>query len=69
MAIRDMGSSITGIKRVAANSQQMWSFVHEKANKQWSWRRPRIKRLVRCTMCFSTTECMHDLVIGLFINR
>jgi len=29
----------------------------------------RIKRLVRRTLCFSTTEHMHDLVIGLFINR
>ena len=31
--------------------------------------RTRIKRLVRRTICFSKTECMHDLVIGLFINR
>ena len=31
--------------------------------------RMRIKRLVRRTICFSKTECMHDLVIGLFINR
>jgi insertion element IS1 protein InsB len=31
--------------------------------------RTRMKRLVRRTMCFSTTEQMHDLVIGLFINR
>ena len=29
----------------------------------------RIKRLVRRTLCFSKTEQMHDLVIGLFINR
>jgi insertion element IS1 protein InsB len=31
--------------------------------------RTRIKRLVRRTICFSKTEQMHDLVIGLFINR
>jgi insertion element IS1 protein InsB len=31
--------------------------------------RTRIKRLVRRTICFSKTEYMHDLVIGLFINR
>ena len=31
--------------------------------------RIRIKRLVRRTICFSKTERMHDLVIGLFINR
>jgi insertion element IS1 protein InsB len=31
--------------------------------------RTRLKRLVRRTICFSKTEHMHDLVIGLFINR
>jgi len=31
--------------------------------------RTRIKRLVRRTMCFSKTTTMHDLAIGLFINR
>ncbi len=31
--------------------------------------RTRIKRLARRTICFSKTEQMHDLVIGLFINR
>jgi IS1 family transposase len=31
--------------------------------------RTRFKRLVRRTICFSKTERMHDLVIGLFINR
>ena len=29
--------------------------------------RTRIKRLMRRTICFSKTEQMHDLVIGLFI--
>jgi insertion element IS1 protein InsB len=32
-------------------------------------RRTRMKRLVRRTLCFSKAEQMHDLVIGLFINR
>jgi len=31
--------------------------------------RTRIKRLVRRTICFSKTTVMHDLVVGLFINR
>ena len=31
--------------------------------------RTRIKRLVRRTICFSKTTTLHDLVIGLFINR
>src|SRR5262249_43697763 len=31
--------------------------------------RTRIKRLVRKTICFSRSTQMHDLVIGLFVNR
>jgi len=31
--------------------------------------RTRIKRLVRKTICFSKATAMHDIVIGLFINR
>lgn len=31
--------------------------------------RTSIKRLVRRTICFSKSEEMHDIVIGLFINR
>jgi insertion element IS1 protein InsB len=31
--------------------------------------RTRIKRLVRKTICFSRSAQMHDLIIGLFINR
>ena len=31
--------------------------------------RTRIKRLARKTICFSKSTQMHDIVIGLFINR
>lgn len=31
--------------------------------------RTRLKRLVRKTICFSKSENMHDIVLGLFINR
>ncbi len=31
--------------------------------------RTRLKRLVRETICFSKLDKMHDIVIGLFINR
>lgn len=31
--------------------------------------RTRIKRLARKTICFSKSEKLHDIVIGLFINR
>jgi len=29
----------------------------------------RMKRLVRKTICFSKTTQMHDIVVGLFVNR
>ena len=31
--------------------------------------RTRIKRLARKTICFSKSEWLHDVVMGLFINR
>ena len=31
--------------------------------------RPRIKRLVRKTICFSRSTQIYDIVIGLFVNR
>ena len=31
--------------------------------------RTRIKRLTRKTICFSKSTAMHDIVIGLFVNR
>jgi insertion element IS1 protein InsB len=31
--------------------------------------RTRIKRLVRKTLCFSRSTQMHDIIIGLFVNR
>ncbi|MCI9355307.1 MAG: hypothetical protein HFE58_11030 [Firmicutes bacterium] len=30
--------------------------------------RTKIKRLTRKTICYSKTEYMHDIIIGLFIN-
>lgn len=36
--------------------------------KHLTWR-TRIKRLVRKTICFSKSIEMHDIVVGLFINR
>ena len=40
-----------------------------KIARQHSNPRTRSKRLVRRTMCFSNTTTMHELVIGLFVNR
>jgi len=41
----------------------------QKIERKHTTLRARIKRLVRKTICFSRSVLMHDLVIGLFINR
>jgi insertion element IS1 protein InsB len=41
----------------------------QKIERKHTTLRARIKRLVRKTICFSKTTQMHDIVIGLFINR
>jgi IS1 family transposase/transposase-like protein len=41
----------------------------QKIERQHLTFRTRIKRLVRKTICFSKSTQMHDIVIGLFVNR
>ena len=41
----------------------------QKIERKHTTLRARIKRLVRKTICFSRSILLHDLVIGLFINR
>ena len=41
----------------------------QKIERKYLTLRTRIKRLARKTLCFSKLETMHDIVIGLFINR
>jgi insertion element IS1 protein InsB len=41
----------------------------QKIERQHLRLRTRIKRLTRQTICFSKSIQMHDLVIGLFVNR
>ena len=41
----------------------------QKIERKYLTLRTRIKRLVRKTICFSKTTQMHDIVIGLFVNR
>jgi len=41
----------------------------QKIERQHLTLRARIKRLVRKTICFSKTIQMHDIVLGLFVNR
>ena len=41
----------------------------QKIERQPQILRTRIERLVRKTICFSKSAPMHDIVIGLFVNR
>jgi IS1 family transposase len=46
--------------------------IHKIVRAYAEWRltlRTRIKRLARKTICFSKTTQMHDIVLGLFVNR
>jgi hypothetical protein len=54
---------------LAAERHQVDQENTQKIASKHSNLRTRITRLVRRTLCFSKTERMHDLMIGLFINR
>jgi insertion element IS1 protein InsB len=41
----------------------------QKIERQHLTVRTRLKRLARKTLCFSRSHVMHDLVIGLYMNR
>jgi insertion element IS1 protein InsB len=56
-------------RHIDAEKHQAGKDHTQKIESKHSNLRPRLKRLVRRTICFSKTERMHDLVIGLFINR
>ena len=56
-------------RHVAADQHTLGKANTQKIESKHINLRTRIKRLVRRTICFSKTERMHDLVIGLFINR
>jgi insertion element IS1 protein InsB len=56
-------------RHLNAEQHQVGKEHTQKIESKHSNLRTRIKRLVRRTLCFSKTEHMHDLVIGLFINR
>ena len=56
-------------RHIAAEQHQVGKENTQKIESKHINLRTRIKRLVRRTICFSKTEQMHDLVIGLFINR
>jgi IS1 family transposase len=68
---------------VKAEVDEMESYVGKKKYQRWLWHAIdhktgtilafvlgiRIKRLQRKTICFSKIAPMHDLVIGLYINK
>jgi insertion element IS1 protein InsB len=56
-------------RHIDAEKHQVGKENTQKIESKHTNLRTRIKRLVRRTICFSKTEQMHDLVIGLFINR
>jgi insertion element IS1 protein InsB len=56
-------------RHIDADKHQVGKAYTQKIESKHINLRTRIKRLMRRTICFSKTERMHDLVIGLFINR
>jgi insertion element IS1 protein InsB len=56
-------------RHVEAEQHTMGKAQTQKSERKHLTVRTRITRVVRRTICFSKTERMHDVVIGLFINR
>ncbi len=56
-------------RRLLAELHEVGKRKTQKIERKHLQLRTRIKRLARQTICFSKSEEMHDLVIGLFINR
>ena len=56
-------------RHVEADKHQPGQRNTQKIERQHLTLRTRIKRLTRRTICFSKSIQMHDMVIGLFVNR
>lgn len=56
-------------RHLDAEKHQVGKENTQKIERKHTNLRTRIKRLIRRSICFSKTEQMHDLVIGLFIHR
>ena len=56
-------------RKLDPNQHQVGKANTQKIERKHLTLRTRIKRLVRRTICFSKSEVMHDIVIGLYINR
>ena len=56
-------------RHIDSGIRQVSKYKMQKIERKHLTLRTRIKRLARKTICFSKSEEMHDIVIGLFINR
>jgi insertion element IS1 protein InsB len=63
----DSGGAYT--RHLDADEHQPGKRNTQKIERKHLTLRTRIKRLVRQTICFSKSIQMHDIVIGLFVNR
>jgi insertion element IS1 protein InsB len=63
----DYGGAYT--RHLDANEHQPGKRTTQQIERKHLTLRTRIKRLVRKTICFSRSTQMHDIVIGLFVNR
>ena len=71
--IIDMSLNASGIRDTARvlriSTDTVLRELKKKEARKHLTLRTRIKRLVRKTICFSKTIQMHDIVLGLFVNR
>jgi insertion element IS1 protein InsB len=56
-------------RHLTKNERIVSKYKMQKIERKHLTLRNRIKRLQRKTICFSKTSLMHDLVIGLYINK
>lgn len=56
-------------RKLDPNQHQVGKSNTQKIERNHRTLRNRIKRLARKTICFSKSEVLHDIVIGLYINR
>jgi insertion element IS1 protein InsB len=56
-------------RHLAKEERQVSKLKMQKIERKHLTLRTRIKRLQRKTICFSKITQMHDLVIGLYINK
>ncbi len=47
----------------------VWKLTMQKIERKHLTLRTRLKRLARKTLCFSRSRIIHDLLIGLYLNR